>query len=131
LTVSVRVSIMAAMDFNDLFDSKQAARLGKATKRALDGEQITLLVGYFKLNPVCAYCGEPATVIRTTYTMDGDIAVATLCQKDAHGEAKAECTDKGLVAVGSGARFMNPEVYGEPPEDVQAVPFYLQEAKPH
>jgi hypothetical protein len=122
---------MAAMDIDDLFKGEESARIRKAAERALDGEQVTLVVGYFKLNPVCGYCGKPAVVIRTTYTMDGDIAVATLCEKDAEGEARAECTGKGLVAVGTGARFMNAEVYGEIPEEAQAVPFYLQKKEPH
>ena len=56
-------------------------------------------VDYRVLNPVCAYCTEPSTVIAVTQTETGDVLVRTMCLPHSVGE-KDHCLAEGMMCAG-------------------------------
>lgn len=59
-------------------------------------------VDYRRLNPVCAYCPNEATVIGVVTTLDSNVGVKTLCDEHATGELQ-HCKDEGMVMAGETA----------------------------
>jgi hypothetical protein len=92
-------------------------------------DQVTpLRIDYHKINPHCYVCGEDSEVVRITAGSDGELYVATLCEKHARGEQEHihnEHEDLQLV-VGTGT-FVNMaansifnKVFEEAEEDIEA-----------
>ena len=87
---------------------------------------------YRRLNPVCAYCPEPATVIGVASTTDSTVLVKTLCDEHGVGEQQ-HCKDQGMVMAGAtssddtwtDATLLDPEALRQmadmwPAEDITA-----------
>ena len=68
-------------------------------------------VHYRRINPICAYCSEPATILRITLASSGGPMVSTLCEKDARGEQ--EETTAGMQNEPGTGDYYNLEVIGE------------------
>ncbi len=76
-------------------------------------------VHYRRLNPICAYCTDRATIIRVTMASDGSAIVSTLCEKDARGEQGAATA--GLQNRPGTGDYYNLEVLGKLGEKIAAA----------
>ncbi len=72
---------------------------------------------YRRLNPVCTYCPNPATIIGVATTLSSTVLVKTLCEEHGVGEQQY-CKDSGMVMDGetgsddvwTDATLIDPEV---------------------
>jgi hypothetical protein len=122
---------MAAMDDTELgIDKERMDRLREAAESEADGgEGLAIRLDYVVLKKECGYCGAKAGVIRVTQSAGGNVAVMTMCQKHANGESRKACEEDGFVPIAPGSTFLNPEIFGDIPEEARAVPFHQKQGK--
>ena len=70
-----------------------------------------LRIDYRKINPECSMCGKPATVVRFTQAVDGEVYVASMCADDAGGEQKQIVEEGVLHRVEDTETFINQDLY--------------------
>lgn len=75
---------------------------------------------YFTLDPICGYCGEPATCLRVTTLEDGRIHVLSQCLPCARGEREAQIS-KGWRTIEDASTIVDPELVDSLPPDLRAT----------
>jgi len=102
-------------------------RLKAAAERTQQGEPEAVAIEYVHLVRTCGECGDEAVAIRVTQIADGGLAIRTLCKSHAEAESREAVERHGFVAITPGSRFVNADLFGEPPESMRCAPFYLQD----
>ena len=102
-------------------------RLKAAAERTQQGEPEAVAIEYVHLVRTCGECGDEAVAIRVTQIANGDLAIRTLCKPHAEAESREAVERHGFVAITPGSRFVNADLFGEPPESMRCAPFYLQD----
>lgn len=105
-------------------------RLKAAAERTEQGHPEAVALEYVHLVRQCGECGEEAIVIRVTQIANGELAIRTLCKAHAEAESREAVERHGFVALEPGSRFVNANLFGEPPDSMRCAPFYLHDVAP-
>ena len=105
-------------------------RLREAVEATERGEPQAISLEYVHLVRTCGECGDEAVVIRVTQIANGELAIRTLCKAHAEAESREAVERHGFVALEPGSRFVNANLFGEPPDSMRCAPFYLHDVAP-